>query len=99
MNVQDILTLLLGGGAVTTIAAFFKGVKTLREGARSREKDVISDLRTWREESNEERELAERQRDYWRDKAAEYRYRLMNEFGVDLPSEQPPVRKPKEVEK
>lgn len=91
MNVSDILTLLLGGGAVATVAAIFKGVQALREGARSREKDLVGDLEDWRSKANRARELAEAQRDYWRDKAAEYRFILRDEYGHKLPPENPPT--------
>lgn len=91
MNISDILTLLLGGGAVATVAAIFKGVQALREGARSREKDLVGDLEDWRAKANAARELAEAQRDYWREKAADYRFMLRDQFGVQLPPEHPPT--------
>lgn len=90
MSIGEIVSLILGGGAVATIAAFFKGVQALREGARAREKDAISDLEEWRSKANEARELAEAQRDYWRDKAGEYRF-MLREQGVSLPPESPPT--------
>lgn len=98
MNVGDILTLLLGGGAVATIAAIFKGVQALKEGARSREKDAVADLEAWRVKANQARELAEAQRDYWRDKAGEYRFMLREQGVKDLPEERPPTALQREIE-
>lgn len=91
MGLSDILTLLLGGGALATIAAVFKGVQALREGARSREKDLVGDLEDWRSKANRARELAEAQRDYWREKAADYRFILRDTYGHKLPPENPPT--------
>lgn len=90
MNVSDILTLVLGGGLVATIAAIFKGVQALREGARAKEKDLVVDLEDWRSKANQAREIAEAQRDYWREKAADYRFILRDLYGHSLPPENPP---------
>lgn len=98
MNVSDILTLVLGGGLVATIAAIFKGVQALREGARAKEKDLVGDLEDWRFKANQARELAEAQRDYWREKAADYRFMLRDTYGVQLPPERPPTSIPQHQE-
>jgi hypothetical protein len=91
MNVSDILTLVLGGGLVATIAAIFKGIQALREGARAKERDLVGDLEDWRAKANRARELAEAQRDYWREKAADYRFILRDMYGHQLPPERPPT--------
>lgn len=95
MDVGQLLTLLLGGGAVATITALFNGIKSLREGSRSRERDTISDLINRRKEAEEERDRAydarDRafdERDWWRNWAGRLEYTLVVN-GVPLPPKEP----------
>lgn len=92
MDVGQLLTLLLGGGAVATITALFNGVKSLREGSRSREKDTIKDLIDQRKEAWEDRDsafdardAAFNERDYWRNWAGQLEYVIRSE-GLQLPN-------------
>lgn len=86
MSVQssDVLTLLLGGGAVATISAAFKGIDTLRTGARAREKDTVNQLVEQRDEAWVDRDNAIDERDYWRNWAGRLEYGLQQN-GVDMP--------------
>lgn len=84
MNLGDFLTLILGGGAVATIGAVFKGVQALRAGARSREKEAVDDLEKWRVAAVRRAEAAEADRDYYRDYAAQCRFTL-KENGIAAP--------------
>lgn len=103
MDIGSLLTLLLGGGAVATITALFNGVKSLREGARSRERDTIQDLIDRRKEADKEREKAYRardrafdQRDYWRNRCGVREFQL-NSAGVPLkPVEAEPPDEPED---
>lgn len=93
MDVGQLLTLLLGGGAVATITTIFNGVKTLREGSRVRERDTIRDLVEQLHEAWEYKEFAISERDYWRDWAGTLEY-IINSSGIELPQKpQKPIRK------
>jgi hypothetical protein len=93
MQSSDVLTLLLGGGAVATISAAFKGIETLRSGARAREKDTVKQLVDQRDEAWVDRDNAIDERDYWRNWAGRLEYGLQ-QHGVDMP-EKPPFPVPK----
>lgn len=91
MTVGDLLTLLLGGGALATITALFNGVKSLREGSRAREKDTIKDLINQRREAWEDRDRAFdardrafNERDHWRNRAGTLEY-LLRASGSEVP--------------
>jgi hypothetical protein len=84
MNLGDFLTLVLGGGAVATVGAVFKGVQALRAGARSREKEAVDDLEKWRVQAVRRAERAEEDRDYYRDYASQCRF-LLRENGIEPP--------------
>lgn len=98
MDVGQLLTLLLGGGAVATITALFQGIKSLRDGARAREKDAVADLIKRRKEADEERDKAFdardrafNERDYWRNRCGVREFQL-NLQGIPLqPYPEPPV--------
>lgn len=82
---SDLLNAILGGGLVATIGAAFKGVKTLMDGSHAKEREAIADLKAWREESNDARVQAEKERDYWRSWAGKCEYELERN-GIRLPS-------------
>jgi hypothetical protein len=84
----DVLTLLLGGGAVATIGAFFKGVQALQSGARARERDTVKQLVDQRDEAWVDRDNMTDERDYWRNRAGQLEFGL-RQNGID-PPEKPP---------
>lgn len=88
MNTGDLLTLLLGGGAVATIGALFQGIRSIRDGARQREKDTVNDLIEQRKEAWEDRDRAIDERDYWRNWAGTVEYNARQK-GVELPGRPP----------
>lgn len=88
MDISQLLTLLLGGGFVATVTALFNGVKSLREGSRSRERDTISDLINGRKEAEHDRDRNADERDMWRNWAGRLEYGLLQN-GVDLPPGRP----------
>lgn len=92
----DALTLLLGGGAVATVGAFFKGIQALQTGARAREKDTVNELVRQRKESWIDRDNAQDSRDYWRNWAGTVEFQA-RAAGVPLP-ERPPEPAAKELD-
>lgn len=88
MDTGQLLTLLLGGGAVATITALFQGIKSLQTGARARERDTVTELIAQRKEAWEDRDKASDERDYWRNWAGTVEY-YARQKGVDLPGRPP----------
>jgi hypothetical protein len=95
VTISQLLTLLLGGGAVATITAMFNGIKSLREGSRGKEHDTIASLITDRKEAikdrdkaNDARDFAYDERDYWRNWAGRLEYVLI-QHGIALPEKAP----------
>lgn len=84
MEVSELLTLLLGGGAVATLGALFQGIRSLQNGARAREKETVKELVKQRKEAWIERDNANDQADYWRKWAARIEYEA-SRAGVALP--------------
>lgn len=91
IDINNILTLILGGGLVGTLTALFNGYRSLKDGAKTREKGTIEDLVSQRKNAVQERELefeeknfAFDQRDFWRNRAADLEYTL-RQAGVDTP--------------
>lgn len=95
VSTGELLTLLLGGGAVATIGALFQGAKSLQTGARARERQTVSDLVKQRKEAWVDRDNAIDSRDYWRNWAGTVEYHA-NLAGVILPPK-PPEPIPKEI--
>lgn len=88
LDVGQLLTLLLGGGMVATVSALFSGIKSLREGARARERDTIADLISQRNEAWTDRDAALDERDYWRNWAGTLEYLALSQ-GVVVPTKPP----------
>ena len=84
METGELLTLLLGGGAVATIGAFFQGIKSLQSGSRAREKETVTDLVRQRKEAWQDRDFANDVADYWRTWAGTVEYEARRQ-GVELP--------------
>lgn len=82
---SDLLNVLFGGGLVATATAVFSGIKAIRDGSHAKEREAIADLKAWREESNDARVQAEKERDYWRSWAGKCEYELERR-GIPLPS-------------
>jgi hypothetical protein len=70
---QDLLTILItaliSAGGATFIGTVLRGLGSLRAGARARERETVA-------ETIRSRNLAEMDRDFWRDVAAGYRWQL-----------------------
>lgn len=95
IDINDLLTLILGGGLVGTLTALFNGYKSLKDGARSREKGTIEELVQQRRDAVKERdeEFAEKtfafdQRDYWRIRSADLEF-LLRKNGIEVPKRDP----------
>ncbi len=76
--VVPLVTLLLGGGGLAFIQALFRGIGSLRGGARALERESVNDLARSRDASDERAEWAEADRDFWRDVAGRWRYQLVS---------------------
>lgn len=97
MNTGEILTLLLGGGAVATIGAFFQGVKSLQSGARAREKETVTGLVKQRNEAWEDRDYSDDVANYWKQWAGTVEYEARR-GGVELPARPPEPQRPSREE-
>lgn len=95
METGELLTLLLGGGAVATIGAFFQGIKSLQGGARAREKETVTDLVKQRKEAWRDRDYAIDARDYWRNWSGTVEF-YARQAGVTLPDRPPEPKTPEE---
>lgn len=72
MDLSTLVGMLLGTGGTLFITAVFKGVTSLRSGARAREKEAVDDLGRWRDDLDKRARTAERDRDYYRLVCARY---------------------------
>lgn len=86
--VPTLVTGLLGGGGALFIAALVKGWSDLRGGARAREREAVTDLAAARDDAENRRQIAEKDRDYWRAIAGRYGYQL-RQHGVNPDPEMP----------
>lgn len=89
--VLPLVTLLLGGGGLAFLQALFRGVGSLRGGARVREREAVNDLARARDAADERAEWAEADRDFWRDLAGRRGYQLVsNHIEPEIPNPVPP---------
>lgn len=91
VDINNLLTLILGGGLVATLTALVNGYKSLKEGARTREKGTIEDLISQRKKAYEERDIEAKekdfaidQRDFWRNRAADLEF-ILRSAGIEPP--------------
>lgn len=77
-----LVTLILGGGGVAFVQSLFKGLGSLRGGARAREREAVDDLARARDQADERAMWAEADRDFWRDTAGRWLYQLRSN-GID----------------
>ena len=92
MGLPELLTLVLGGGLLATIQGIVKASNAYRDGARARERDVLTDSESWRISSDDARRCAERERDWYRQRAAELWQQCMEHGGNPGPLGSPPPR-------
>lgn len=96
MDTGELLTLLLGGGAVATFSALFTGIKSLQTGARARERETVASLVAQRKEAWEDKNFADDVADYWRVWAGTVEYEARRN-GVELPQRPPEPVKPEPI--
>jgi hypothetical protein len=77
-----IVTLILGAGGLRFIQAFFRGVGSLRGGARALEREAVTDIARSRDRADERAEWAEADRDFWHDTGMRWKRQLIVN-GVD----------------
>lgn len=85
---SEALSLLMGGGAVTVLAALVKAWRDIRAGKRADERDTIADLEALRRSALDALQQVTVERDYWRDYAGTLSYRLAAATGEQ--PERPP---------
>lgn len=90
VDIAGLVTLLLGGGAVATIGALFRGWVALRSGARAREREMIDDLGRSRDEADERARSERHDADFWRSTAAGYHWQLRRAGIEPAPAEPVP---------
>lgn len=73
---SDWLNTLFPTGLAAVLVAAYKGVDAIRKGAHKKERGAIADLKKWREEQYDARRQAEKERDYWRSRAAKCEFEL-----------------------
>src|SRR5690606_38401896 len=82
IDVETLLTLLLGAGGAGFLSALFSGIRSLQRGVAGRTREGIADLARWRDEANDARERAERSRDARRMYAAQLEYQILSSGGT-----------------
>lgn len=92
MGLPELLTLVLGGGLLATIQGVAKAMNAYKDGARARERDVMTDSESWRISADDARRCAERERDWYRQRAAELWQQCVEHGGNPGPLGSPPAR-------
>jgi len=85
--IVPLVTLLLGSGGALFLQNLFRGVASLRGGARAREREAVADLARSRDAADERAERAEADRDFWRDVAGRHRYQLVSNNIEPVPAD------------
>lgn len=93
MGLPELLTLLLGGGLLATVQGVTKALSAYRQGARARERDVITDSESWRISSDNARRCAEQERDWYRQRAVDLWQQCVEHGGKPGPLGSPPSRR------
>jgi hypothetical protein len=88
--IVPLVTLLLGGGGLAFAQAVFKGLGSLRGGARALEREAVTDLARARDAADDRAEWAEADRDFWRDTAGRWRYQLVSNAIEPIPPDPVP---------
>jgi hypothetical protein len=88
--IVPLVTLLLGSGGLAFLQAIFRGVGSLRGGARAREREAVNDLARARDAADERAEWAEADRDFWHATAARWRYQLTSKGIEPIPADPVP---------
>lgn len=88
--IVPLVTLLLGGGGLAFAQAIFKGLGSLRGGARAREREAVDDLARARDHADDRALWAEADRDFWRDTAGRWRYQLVSNNIEPIPPDPVP---------
>lgn len=95
MDLATLLGMFLGAGGLAFVAAMFKGVGSLRSGARAREREAVDDLGRWRDDLDKRARLAERDSAYWCRIANRYAAQLIRaDLDPDPADPVPPSERP-----
>ena len=77
VDLNTVFTVLLGGGAIATFTAIFKGVASLRSGATARQRQIMDNLASNNERNEQRAARAEADRDFWHATTGGYHYQLV----------------------
>ena len=89
-GLPELLALVLGGGGVAALQGIVRAIASYRDGARARERDVITDSESWRRASDDARREAESDAAWWRDRAAGLWLACVQHGGNPGPLGEPP---------
>lgn len=89
-DLAQILAVPAAGGVGFALWALFRGVAWIREGNRSRDRDVAADRAQWLLDANAAREQAEAELMWWRRWAADLEHVVRTQLGREsLPAQRP----------
>lgn len=93
---SQFLAVILSAGAAATITAVVQAYRSLKDGARSDDRDAFAEIESNRAAEARLRARAELERDYWHRRAATLEYMLITKAGVESvpPSEPFPAPEP-----
>ena len=84
LDINAFLALILGGGLAGSLTTLLNSYRSVRDGARTREKGTIEDLISQRKSAIEERDQISDDRDRWRNRAGDLEF-LMRQAGLPIP--------------
>lgn len=80
LDLSAVLVALLGGGGLLGASRLVRAVLDWRAGSRTGQREILRDLKRWRDDLNRELRETRADRDYWQDLAAA-RGAQVREFG------------------
>jgi hypothetical protein len=86
-TIQILITFVVGGGLATLIAQLVRAFGSFRSGARASTREVVKDLAAARDEAEDRLSDMRRDKDYWRNVAADYAYQLRQKGVSPVPPE------------
>lgn len=94
----EFLAIILSTGAAAMIAALVQAYRSIKDGAKSDEKDAFADIENSRKKESIKRANAEKWRDYWHSRSGELEYVIGSNLGREkIPPLQPfPELEPEE---
>lgn len=86
----EILALILSGGTAAMVLAVVQAYRSLKDGSRADDRDAFAELEDSRTNEKARADQAERERDYWHNRAATLEYVVITKNGPEaLPPKEP----------